>query len=336
MSEERELTVEEQKAKEYVDFYYFWLFHYCGRNYRRELNKRLPPHTDHASSEQRRGIAQEIYCAHPISSMHPQFLPGDDCTDFEELFYQDCASDELPCAILEILYEGRPLRRNIEHVQAYGVEILGTNGAHISTDGHLRGSIIARIDLRAPVSSILFELSKLKEAKFESFPNFLDAPQIMGLQGNYLHQRNIVQQTTNSSFAVKDDAARAVGLWFWDAIEGPYAILNNFAEAWKVICGEPVPGILVGDEIPYPEHVPEDESLDVWREQAKTDEGQGATADLFFEIARKDNPKHTWNIPSRDVFARLSYSVSDPSVFRRLYRNTKRCIEACEVLSLKD
>lgn len=32
----------------------------------------------------------------------------------------------------------------------------------------------------------------------------------------------------------------------------------------------------------------------------------------------------------------LGYAVSDPSVFRRLYRNTKRCITNCEVLSLKD
>lgn len=312
--DEKTLGEDEKKAKEYVDFYYFWLFHYCGRNYRRELDKRIPHYNgayDSSVYEQRQGIAQEIYWAHPLSSMHPQFLPDEDFTDIEELFYRDCASEHLPDALLGKLYEGEPLERNIAHNQPYGVEIIGTSGAHISTDGHLRGSIIAKIDLRSPVSSILFELSKLKEEKFNSFPNFLDAPPLVGLEGNYVHQANIIKQTTNASFSIKDDAARAIGLWFYDTIEGPFAIFKNFAEVWKTICREPVADIqFAGDEA---------ESAD----------------DAFFTAVRGESANGSWNVPSRAVFAKLGYSASDPSVFRRLYRNTQKCIEACEVLSLK-
>ncbi len=312
--DEKTLGEDEKKAKEYVDFYYFWLFHYCGRNYRRELDKRIPHYNgayDSSVYEQRQGIAQEIYWAHPLSSMHPQFLPDEDFTDIEELFYRDCASEHLPDALLEKLYEGEPLERNIAHNQPYGVEIIGTSGAHISTDGHLRGSIIAKIDLRSPVSSILFELSKLKEEKFNSFPNFLDAPPLVGLEGNYVHQANIIKQTTNASFSIKDDAARAIGLWFYDTIEGPFAIFKNFAEVWKTICREPIADIqFAGDEA---------ESTD----------------NAFFTAVRGESANGSWNVPSRAVFAKLGYSASDPSVFRRLYRNTQKCIEACEVLSLK-
>ena len=313
MTDEKTLSEEEQKAKEYVDFYYFWLFHYCGRNYRRELDKRIPHYNgvcDSSVYEQRQNIAQEIYWAHPLSSMHPQFLPNEDFTNLEELFYRDCASEWLPNAILEKLYDGEHIERNIAYNQPYGVEIIGTSGAHISTDGHLRGSIIAKIDLRAPVSSILFELSKLKEEKFDSFPNFLDAPPLGGLEGNYMHQASIIKQTTSASFSVKDDAARAIGLWFYDAIEGPFAIFKNFSEVWKTICREPVAGIRFEED------------------EADTME------DAFFSAARNEVDGH-WNLPSRGVFAKLGYSASDPSVFRRLYRNTQKCIEACEVLSLK-
>lgn len=309
MMDEKTLSEEEQKAKEYVDFYYFWLFHYCGRNYSRELDKRIPHYNgtyDYSVAEQRQNIAQEIYWAHPLSRMYPQFLPGDDFTEVDELYCEDCSPDDQPDVILENLYNGIPIKRNIEYNNSYGTEIIGTNGAFISTDGHLRGTIIAKIDLRAPISSILFELSKLKEERFDSFPNFLDAPPLAGIKGNYTHQYNIIKQMTRASFSVKDDAARAIGLWFYDAIDGSFAIFKSFAEVWKVICKEPTADILVG-----------------------------SAEDAFFTAARKNNTNLTWAIPSRAVFAKLGYSASDPSVFRRLYRNTQKCIEECEVLSLK-
>lgn len=349
--DEKTLNEEEQKAKEYVDFYYFWLFHYCGRNYSRELNKRIPHYNgvyDSSVDEQRQLIAQEIYGAHPLSSMHPQFFPGEDFADIDDLFEQDCASESLPNVILEKLYTGEELRKNITYNSQYGVEIIGTSGAHISTDGHLRGSIIAKIDLRAPVSSILFELSKLKEEKFDSFPNFMDAPTLGELEGNYVHQASIIKQTTSASFSVKDDAARAIGLWFYDAIEGHFAIFKNFAEAWNTICKVPVEDILVGDDIPSHDYnnsdMGKDEQLCLFHEQYFANNETDLTDseneieqgdDVFFVAARKENTKITWDIPSREVFAKLGYSASDPSVFRRLYRNTQKCIEACEVLSLK-
>ena len=42
MTNERLLSDDEQKAKEHVEFYYFWLFHYCARNYEKELRHKLP------------------------------------------------------------------------------------------------------------------------------------------------------------------------------------------------------------------------------------------------------------------------------------------------------
>ena len=38
MEEQKTHTPEEQKAKEYVDFYYFWLLNYCARNFMKEVN----------------------------------------------------------------------------------------------------------------------------------------------------------------------------------------------------------------------------------------------------------------------------------------------------------
>ncbi len=163
-----------------------------------------------------------------------------------------------------------------------------------------------------------------------------------------MHQASIIKQTTSASFSVKDDAARAIGLWFYDAIEGPFAIFKNFAEAWKTICNEPVVDILVGEDIPSHDYnisdIGEDEQWRIYHEQ-KIDHNETSLADpdnkieqredVFFTAARKENINITWNIPSREVFAKLGYSASDPSVFRRLYRNTQKCIEACEVLSLK-
>ena len=323
MAEEKELSQEELKAKEYVDFYYFWLFHYCGRNYRREIDKRLTPRAETvysdrctanwpeflATQDRQKNTAVEMYLSHPLSSMHPQFSPDEDFTDTDNLFFQDCASDEYPSTLLEILHEGRQLCKNIELVKSLGMEILGTCGASVSTEGYLRGSIIARIDLNAPISSLLYELSKLKKARFESFPNFLDAPPIVGIPGDYLHQKDMIQQTTNSSFAVKDDAPRAIGLWFWDSIEGPYTIFDSFAGVWKAVCGEALPGVQ-------------------YEEMEKED--------IFRTVSLENNPQKTWAVPTGKLFAKLGYFSSDPSVFRRLYRNTKRCIDACEVLSLKD
>lgn len=309
MEDERELTGEEQKAKEFVDFYYFWLFHYCSRNYYLELKKRLPALTLENFSEvnsQRQYIAQKIYWGHPLSSMFPQFL-DDDCTDVDDLLDGDLVSLDYPISLLETLCEKKPIYRSVERNTDYGMEIIGTSDAHISTDGRLRGSIIAKIDLSAPNSVILYELSKLRESTFKAFPEYFNAPPLYGLQGDYLLESKIIKQTTNASFAVKDDAARAIGLWFWDTIDA-HAVVSTFADAWKIIGGDPVPGI----------EYSEMENGNPFREVGI--EG----TDIFYTV------------PTCEVFSQLGYFSSDPSVFRRLYRNTKRSIDACEVLSLKD
>lgn len=308
MIEEKELSTEEQKAKEYVDFYYFWLFHYCSRNYENELKNHLPPLTASNFSEaysQRHQLAQTIYYGHPLSSMYPHFL-NDDYTDVDDLFDGDCVPFEHPTHLLEKLYDKQPISREVQRDGDYGMKVIGTSGAHLSSKGHLRGKVIAKIDLRLPNSVILYELSKLRETKFDKFPDFCDAPDLFGLQGNFLHESEIIKKTTNASFAVKDDAARAIGLWFWDTIDA-HAMVETFADAWKLIVGTVPEGFILS------------ESEDGWP----------------FGTVSFNGVEHAYPVPSLKVLTQLGYSSSDPSVFRRIYNRTKKCIEECEVLSLK-
>lgn len=302
MCKEIELSADEKKAKEFVEFYYFWLFHYCARNYHLELSKQLSL----TSYEDRQYMAQFIYSGHRLSSLYPTFCELDNFTDVGSLFDEGLVPYDDTISLLNCLYNGEQVSRNVGFNQEYGVEIIGTSGTHISNEGQLRGSIIAKIDLRAPNSVILYELSKIRDTKFKVFPERFDAPRLFGLQGNYVHESKIIQQTTKASFSAKDDAARAIGLWCWDTIDR-LGVVNRFADAWKLICGDPVPRI----------HYEEQE------------EGN------HFRWINIDGAQSV-GVPSREVIAKLGYSASDPSVFRRLYRNTKRCIEACEVLSLKD
>ena len=372
MAEEKELSAEEEKAKEYVDFYYFWLFNYCARNYLQELNSRAT--LDYCSPEshnlriQRERIAKKLYWGHPLSKLAPRFNSIDDCTEVTELLRIAGGVKESAPDALKKLYEDNQLDKWAGIAPSDGLEILGTSGAYISKDGYLRGHIIVKIDLLTPISEITTELSKLKEEKFERFPDFLDSPEIQRYSGtnDYLLQRKVIKEGRKASFAVKDDAARAIGLWFWDAIDGEWAIFNNFADAWKVIQGDRVPYILVGEDT-EPKSYSRGENLELPENfEAKMSEAGLSEelrtivithASILASTARrmskeydkwegifiramheKDRAKYgrALEIPSRKVFAKLGYSCSEPSAFRRLYRDTKRCINACEVLSLKN
>jgi hypothetical protein len=306
MAEERALTKEELKAKEYVDFYYFWLFHYCGRNYSRELSKRLPLQEE----QQREDIAENIYWGHLFSTMFPQFISG--FANVDDLFLEGTrAPENAPYTLLQILYKELPIEKDIQRNPDYnyGMEILGTSGAHLSTEGHLRGRVIVSIDLNAPNSVLLYELSKLRDTTFEAFPKYFDAPNIYDLQGGYLHESKVIKQITNASFAVKDDAAKAIGLW--DILDGKYAIFHNFAEVWGVISGASVENILIGDEVPLaePEKGTDEAVLSLIKNkdetrfapcgwtQVETNTLHTPDGNLFFKVKRK-GAKYVWFICS--------------------------------------
>jgi len=344
MTEERELTLEEQKAKEYVDFYYFWLFNYCTRSCCREIDEKAPRlRGEHSAKEhaQREGLARATYQRHLLSRIHPQIYDFEEVTGgvlVDNLSFVGNATPNNPSTILEMLYDDAPICRGAKKAQSSGLEVLGTDKASLSTDGRLGGYIIAKIDLLAPINDILAELLKLQETKFDFFPASLAAP-ICGTPPRsipgyiYLQQSNTIKQAGKASFAVKDDAARAIGLWFWDVIDGSRAIFKDFAEAWRVTCGEQVSDILVAGSTscdPDPETKSFTDRVERLRGYKLRQD------DAFFYVAHRKNCWQEFAVPSRQVFTKLGYSCSDPAVFRRLHRNTKRCIDACEVLSLAD
>ena len=351
MTEERELTPEEQKAKEYVDFYYFWLFNYCTRNYKRELIKQLPI-LDHnlPNYKQRTDIARKIYWRHPIRGLSPQIYDYEDPTSGvveDNLSSVGGATPDRPTTILETLYDEKDLYRGARKAPACGLEILGTDRASISSDGRLGGYIIAKIDLLAPVDDIVAALLQIKQTRFECFPNFIDTPigaiyseDMPG--GFYIQQSNKIKQAGKASFAVKDDAARALGLWFWDVIDGEKKIFANFADTWKTIQGDQVKGISILRRSEYMilsssvlrsmcVGINKDDQYEFNDCFKNTPSWQD---DAFFFAASSDNPDRKIAVPSPNVFAKLGYSCSEPSTIRRLYRNTKNCIDTCEVLSL--
>lgn len=361
---------EQQKAQEYVGFYYFWLFHYCARNYEKELQNKLPPHIEKPATSgqkispsketkielyhdvkikdfvegaeefkqeminnlslsdattahnhmkeyieplasyldrlnERDSLAEDIYFGHPLSRLAPNLAGDRGFTKVNSLFDSGAPSN-FPELILQRLYEDDPLARIFSLSSNEGMELLGTSNAHISNDGHLRGNIIIKFDLNSPECVLLQFISQLKKQKFDSFPQYIDFPSSSIRYDDYASQYEIIKKTTNSSFAVKDDAARAVGLWFWDAINS-IKIVDSMAKAIRLIDREPILGVTYANEEDNPP----------------------------FSQVSLDHHSGTFLIPSRDVFRKLGYGASDPSVFRRLYRNTQKCIEACEVLNLK-
>lgn len=220
--------------------------------------------------------------------------------------------------MLEILCSGNEIDKSyVSDDQLNGISILGTNGAYVGKDGVLRGKIIAEIDLSSPLDSIAYEISRLKNKRFPEFPDFMDMPDLTSFYGDFQILSEIIKYQTNSSFSVNDDPARAIGLWFWDMLSGPDPVFANFAELWTLIATRNHADFCVEDELP----------VDM--------SDSSGNDSCFIAVAKKDNPDLVKIIPTLQVFSQLGYAASDPSVFRRLYRNTQKCVEACEVLSLK-
>lgn len=331
----------EQKAKEFVDFYYFWLFHYCSRNYWREIVNFLSPKSKLAIgtySDEQENIVRKIYYAHPLYSMEPCFSYEEMIfREIDELFFEtNGASLSKPHQIIEALYNGELLDRVYYKRNTFdSFRVIGTNGAYVSKDGNLRGKLLAEIDLSASISSIIYELSKIKGAKFLSFPNFLDSPQRYDIQENYILNAEIIKEATDASFSKKDDAARAIGLWIWDTLEGESRLCDSFSELWSLICTKEHKNLYIYDNPKLLADTPDIEKITADIDNTDDEFFIKDDNNSFFCVIRKDAPTDIYYVPTLKVFSKLGYAVSDPSVFRRLYRNTKKCIDACEVLSLK-
>lgn len=138
--------------------------------------------------------------------------------------------------------------------------------------------------------------------------------------GDYQILANIIKNQTDSAFSVNDDPARTIGLWFWDMLSGPDSIFDfdSFSELWTLITTQDHERFLVEPYLPP-------EMLNIPKSQSS----------LFFVSSLANATDIIKVIPTLQVFSKLGYAASDPAVFRRLYRNTQKCIEACEVLSLK-
>lgn len=330
MSKKQEETshnsaINEEKARKYVEFYYFWKFHYCVRNYWSEIDKLISGGKKKivlSTSDKQEKTIRKIYYSHPLSRMEPKFPDiGVSYTDLDELVFEDDgATFKKPHHLLSILCADREIDKSfVSDDQPGGISILGTNGAYVDQNGALRGKIIAEIDLSAPLPSISYELSRLQAAKFVKFPDFMDGPEeLTEFFGDYQILADIIKNQTDSAFSVKDDPARAIGLWFWDMLSGPDSIFESFSELWTLITTQDQERFLVEPYLPS-------EMLNIPKSQSS----------LFFAASPADATDTIKVIPTLQVFSKLGYAASDPAVFRRLYRNTQKCIEACEVLSLK-
>ena len=314
----------EDKNRKYVEFYYFWKFHYCVRNYWSEIDKILTGGERKrilSVPEKHEKIIRKIYYSHPLSRMDPKF--PDDGVSFTELddliFEDDGATFSNPHHLLSILCSGREIDKSfVSDDHAGGIIILGTNGSYVDENGALRGKIIAEIDLSSPLPSIAYEISRLQATKFAKYPDFMDGPELSAFFGDYQVLADIIKEHTNSSFSVNDDSARAIGLWFWDMLAGPEPIFKSFAELWAIITRQDHENFLIEKNTP-----------------CKTINIPDSQNQLFQIVSRNGMPDTVKILPTLQVFTKLGYAASDPAVFRRLYRNTQKCIEACEVLSLK-
>lgn len=342
----RKRAAEEKAAKEYVEPYYFWLFNYCGRNYRREIDLLLPPIKKgiRELDKKREESAGKIYWEHRFSSMSPQFLKEKDYyTSITSLLSSAGGAGELsPCAILASLYNGKILERGVKSASKCGVEILGIGNAHLSSDGTLQGQVIAQIDLHAPISAILFELSRIKEKKFDAFPRLSDVSDLSKLPENYPDHKKVIKQTTKASFSSKAENKRAVGLWLWDAIDGPRAVFDNLTDAWKAIRGEKVGYILTKGESPETpirsRHFPSKglfAQMEAKAQEAKQ-EYDAEMLGVFFDVAHRDKPEDFFTVPGYKLLERFKIDITDERYLRRLYLRTKCCIDECEVLTLGD
>ena len=335
MTEGIKLTEAEQ-AKEYVEFYYFWRFNYCARNYRRAINRLVAVEQKISDKDKKREVAaSEKYWEHPLSKMSPNFgKSAGRYTSIDGLLSDAGGIKELSCDFLKTLISQETVVRKVVRAQS-AVELLGVC-KKMPSGGYLGGEIVAKIDLSEPTHVILFELSRLRKASLKSFSSFF-CPSYQILPKDYIAQRDLIKNTLQTDFSQKAEAGRAIGLWFWDAVDGSRAIFKNFSQAWKAVLGDKAIKTLTGEALPPqpPRRPPHPKSIlaeaHALVEQSKREE-KAKWKNLFFDIAAEDRPQEIFTCPSLEAFKNLKYTSDEERYFRRLYDTAKACIEACEVL----
>ena len=360
MSKEKGLSDEKLKAKEYVDFYYFWLYQYGLRKqqkYQREMrisilkqvlalakrtkfkpsaeHEKLFGNIDHEYSlfEQDACLQKLNFDLLPTTLSHrcDRWCENSKCAareeiislgeKYDEIEYNipdwglygqllvidevDTHADSILLALLDGEYSIFHCSGDRALVQRdskkFGIDVIGSQDISLTQKGTLTGTLLISIDLSAPKSFLFHEIEQLKEMTFKAKPSYQELAMSVGYEDtNYPLEYALISAIDGVAFSPKDSKARALGLWLYDTIDVERRY-TSVAEA-----------------------------LSSFREGTWYKESAWSNRSQDF-IEEEVDPGWLYSFP----LAALGYANSEISVFRRLYRNTKKCIEACEVLSLK-
>lgn len=272
MDEYKEPTKEEMLAEKYVSCYYFWQYQYFSR------------YIDNICGEKNYHVldfdlTQRIASIEVEKNVPPLFVQMDSEVKSDEWFDLKVEYGSIFEAIKNN-YEYEIIRRRSN----FGISIVGFEDVILKENGSLAGTILASIDISAPLNILVQEIKRIKEASFTPPVSFSKVQSLLHYEkADYLLERKYIESRDGVSFSPDEDSPRVMGLWLYDV-------------------------------------------LDV---EKRYDSVSSAYKDL------KTNERYFYCEPPKSILDVLGYAASEISVFRRLYRNTKRCIETCEVLSLK-
>ena len=356
MAEERALTEEEQKAKEYVDFYYYWLFQYGGR---KRFNMLVDAFLNTAG--QLKSLIKDI---RPVLS-----------TEYIELFSKADLDEDAPA--LADLRAPQCLRltgsNRLHRLPFFSLFCHHTENWCSNTKCKVREEAISLceeyedMEERLAVGGLFDDLIIDEDAE-DSGDNLLYNVLDVGNMHIRSDGSGMVQRYSKNFglgiIGVKDLSLNSTGCLSGGLIasidlSAPLPFLLHEIRQLKEACFNKVPtcqDLTVAfeyEEVNYQlerelissvkgvSFSPKDEkarALGIWFYDVLDVEQKYPSFKEAYEALKNG----TW-LGERDdenpltyPLAALGYAASEISVFRRLYRNTKRCIDACEVLSLKD
>lgn len=273
MEEYKEPTQEEIKAERYVSCYYFWQYQYLSR------------YTDSIFGKDPYHILEYDPDGWMLKVETEKNLPRLRTHEGAEV-----RENEWFDLVLEYgsIFEAIVNNYHMEVVREssnYGVSLVGFEDVLVRENGSLAGTILASINISAPLNILTQEIKRIKDASFTQPVSFSIVQKFLHYEGtDYVLERKYIESRDGVSFSPDEDSPRIIGLWLYDVID----------------------------------------------DKRQYDSVSSAYKDL------KNNEEYFFCDPPRSILDILGYAASEPSVLRRIYRNTKKCIEACEVLSLKD
>lgn len=318
----RGIVMEQERKKDYVRFYYFWITQYAGRF---EILKK-----EELDKERKESLSKFFieYCencknVHKIINEN-EFIAKEKRICFvprlckEECIYADKLnkiSEEQEYKYNEIelysrgwrnpregtlwsgetiisgLTEGEDLEWLLYDCEgrqgSYGVKLIGGNDITLDDQGKIKNKLIFEIDFSVPNNIIFAQLDALKNKKYTLIPTFLTIQNQLELNAEkYDIEYEMIKSLSGDKFNHNNFISRALGIYIWDSIH---------TTQW--------------DDMP-------------------TTQNGGKCKDVknSIELLLEKTP---------DILDTLGYSNSELTVFRRLYRKTKECIEKCEVLSMR-